>query len=68
MGAKLLGLGAGAKKKSEGGKCEQMEKCHWRPAKVCKKVPQQKCHYEPHETCTKVINIYLSYTRLTLNI
>merc|ERR1711936_1350736 len=52
--AKLLGLGAVAKKKSDGGKCEQMEKCHWRPAKVCKKVPQQKCHYEPHETCTKV--------------
>merc|ERR1712142_1333847 len=36
--AKLLGLGAVAKKKSDGGKCEQMEKCHWRPAKVCKKV------------------------------
>merc|ERR1712142_512033 len=52
--AKLLGLGAVAKKKSDGGKCEQMEKCHWRPAKVCKKVPQQKCHYEPHETGTKV--------------
>lgn len=59
VGAKLFGLGgkyssSGSGTGGIGGKCEQMEKCHWRPAKVCKQVPEKKCHYKPQETCTKI--------------
>ena len=57
VGAKLFGHGGKySGTGGTGGKCEQMEKCHWRPAKVCKQVPEKKCHYEPQKTCTEVGN------------